>query len=52
MLYVFVPYYNEDTLEFKESLAKQTAPYRLIKRNTKASKILWTKAVNDFYKYP
>lgn len=50
MIYVFVPYYNEDTPEFKESLAKQTVPYRLIKRNTKASKILWTEAVNDFWR--
>ena len=50
MIYIFVPYYHEDTPEFKESLAKQTVPYRLIKRNTKASEILWTEAVNDFWR--
>ena len=48
MIYVFVPYYNEDTKEFKESLAKQTVPYRLIKRDRKRDKIYWTKAVRDF----
>ena len=49
MIYVFVPYWNEDTPEFKKSLESQTVPYRLIKRNRKKSKILWTKAVNDFW---
>ena len=50
MIYVFVPYYHEDTPEFKKSLESQTVPYRLIKRNRKASKILWTEAVNDFWR--
>ena len=50
MIYVFVPYWNEDTPEFKKSLESQTVPYRLIKRNRKASKILWTEAVNDFWR--
>ena len=49
MIYVFVPYYHEDTPEFKKSLESQTVPYRLIKRNRKASKILWTEAINDFW---
>ena len=49
MIYVFVPYYHEDTPEFKKSLESQTVPYRLIKRDRKKSKILWTKAVNDFW---
>ena len=49
MIYIFVPYYNEDTPEFKKSLESQTVPYTLIRRDTKASKILWTEAVNDFW---
>ena len=48
MIYVFVPYYNEDTPEFKKSLESQTVPYRLIKRNRKRDKIYWTKSVRDF----
>src|SRR3972149_7313275 len=45
-----IPYYNEDTLEFKKSLASQTVPHIVIRRDRKKDKILWTKAVNDFYK--
>lgn len=48
MIYVFVPYYNEDTPEFKKSLESQTVQYRLIKRDRKRDKIYWTKAVRDF----
>ena len=49
MIYVFVPYYNEDTPEFKKSLRCQTVRFTLIKRDTKRDKILWTEAVNDFW---
>jgi len=49
MIYIFVPYYKKTSLSSKESLVKQTVPYRLIKRDTKASKILWTEALNDFW---
>jgi len=49
MIYVFVPYYNEDTPEFKKSLRRQTVRFTLIKRDTKRDKILWTEAVNDFW---
>ena len=49
MIYVFVPYYNEDTPEFKKSLRCQTVRFTLIKRDTKGDKILWTEAVNDFW---
>lgn len=51
MLYVFVPYYNPHTKEFTESLAKQTeTSYRLITRDRKRDKIMWTKSVRDFQK--
>ena len=51
MLYVFVPYYNPHTIDFLRSLAKQTeTSYRLITRDRKQDKIMWTKSVNDFYK--
>ena len=49
MIYVFVPYWNEDTPEFKKSLRCQTVRFTLIKRDTKRDKILWTEAVNDFW---
>ena len=51
MIYVFIPYWHEDTPEFKKSLESQTfKKHIIIRRNRKASKILWTEAVNDFYK--
>ena len=51
MIYVFIPYYNDDTKEFKQSLESQTYKvFRVIRRNRKQDKILWTKAVNDFWK--
>ena len=50
MMYVFIPYYNEDTIEFASSMNEQTVPFRVIKRDRKRDKIYWTKAVNDFRK--
>lgn len=51
MIYVFIPYYNEDTPEFKKSLESQTyKDYRIIRRDRKRDKIYWTKAVRDFQK--
>ena len=51
MLYVFVPFYKPHTIDFLRSLAKQTeTSYRLITRDRKQDKIMWTKSVNDFYK--
>ena len=51
MLYVFIPYWLEDTPEFKKSLESQTfKDYRVIRRNRKQDKILWTRAVNDFWR--
>lgn len=51
MIYVFIPYYNEDTPEFKKSLESQTyKDYRIIRRDRKRDKIYWTKAVNDFWR--
>src|SRR5574338_727234 len=50
-LFVFVPYWNEPTNEFTESLAKQTdVSYRLITRDRKKDGIMWTKALRDFQK--
>lgn len=51
MIYVFIPYYNEDTPKFKKSLESQTyKDYRIIRRDRKRDKIYWTKAVRDFQK--
>lgn len=50
MIYVFVPYYQDDAKEFTNSLAKQSVPFELIRRNRKRDKIYWTRACNDFYK--
>ena len=50
MIYLFVPYYTEDTPEFRQSLESQIVPFQEIRRNRKADKICWTKAVNDFRK--
>lgn len=47
---VFIPFYNEDTPEFKKSLYNQTIIFELIKRDTKKDKIYWAEACNDFYK--
>lgn len=50
-LFVFVPYWNEHTKGFTESLAKQTdVSYRLITRDRKKDGIMWTKALRDFQK--
>ena len=50
-LFVFVPYWNEHTKGFTESLANQTdVSYRLITRDRKKDNIMWTKALRDFQK--
>lgn len=50
-LFVFVPYWNEHTKEFTDSLSKQTeVSYRLITRDRKKDGIMWTKALRDFQK--
>lgn len=51
MIYVFIPYYNEDTPEFKKSLGSQTyKDYRVVRYDRKKHKALWTKAVNWFWR--
>ena len=57
MMFVFIPYWNESTKGFKESLANQTIPFdgdlntnRIVWRNRRRDKIYWTKTCNDFYK--
>lgn len=50
MIFVFVPYYNPDTKEFRDSLDNQTVEFREIRRNRKRDKIYWAEACNDFYK--
>jgi len=50
MLYVFVPYYTPNTKGFDESLSRQTVPFRLITRDRKQQKIMWTESVRDFQK--
>ena len=50
-LFVFVPYWNEHTKGFTDSLAKQTeVSYRLITRDRKKDGIMWTRALRDFQK--
>lgn len=50
-LFVFVPYWNEHTKGFTDSLAKQTdVSYRLITRDRKKDNIMWTRALRDFQK--
>jgi len=58
MLFLFVPYYNEPTKEFLESIENSTVKFggdtyanRLIYRDRKRAGIYWTKSVNDFYDY-
>lgn len=50
MIFVFVPYYNEDPQEFKDSIKNQNVPFQLIQRNRKRDGIYWTRACNDFWK--
>ena len=50
MIYLFTPYYNKDTPEFKKSLGSQTVKFLRIKRDRKRDGIYWTKALNDFHK--
>ena len=58
MLFLFVPYYNEPTKEFLESIENSTIKFggdthanRMISMNRKSNGIYWTKAVNNFYKF-
>jgi len=58
MLFLFVPYYNEPTKEFLESIENSTVKFggdthanRMVSMNRKSNGIYWTKAVNDFYKF-
>lgn len=50
MIFVFIPHYNSDTKDFRDSLDNQTVEFREIGRNRKRDKIYWAKACNDFYK--
>ena len=50
MIYLFIPYYHEDSDGFRKSLDKQTVPFKTIRRNRKRDKIYWSRACNDFYK--
>lgn len=50
MIYLFIPYYHEDTKEFRESLNRQEVNFLEIRRDRKRDKIYWTRAVNDFWK--
>lgn len=50
MIFIFSPYYHKDAKEFTDSLAKQTVPFRLIRRDRERDKIYWTQSCNDFLK--
>lgn len=51
ILFLSIPFYNEETKEFKESLSRQTVKYiKIVRRDTKKDKIYWSRACNDFYK--
>lgn len=51
MIYLFVPYYNNDSEGFKQSLAEQVyKDIKIIRRDRKRDKVYWTRACNDFYK--
>lgn len=51
MIYVFVPYYNEDSDGFKRFINNQNyKEFKLIRRDRKRDGIYWTRACNDFYK--
>jgi hypothetical protein len=50
MILIFIPYYNEDTIEFKHSLEIQNVPFRVIRRDRKRDETYWSLACYDFHK--
>ena len=57
MLILFIPYYNEDSPEFKESLKNSTVQFggdthanRILRWDRRLKKIYWSRACNDFLK--
>lgn len=50
MIFVLIPYFNNDSDVFAESLKRQTVPFRVLRRDRKADGIYWTRAMNDFVK--